>query len=127
MKVKDYSAAVLELITNGMSVDDALTGLTTMLKNRGHMRLRTQILRDLTQRMEVKGTSSEIVVTLAKPGDETALNTAIKSACEKLMGSTYTIHIDETITGGFIAKTQYTQIDQSYKKKLLLLYGSLTK
>jgi F0F1-type ATP synthase delta subunit len=125
MNVRDYSTAVLELVTEGKDESNILQSLLRMLKSRGHESLYPKILRELTQKLERKESKRGVIVTLARPDDETRLKDQIKEALTELNATDYTTSIDPSITGGFIAQGEEKRIDASYKKSLLTLYRSL--
>jgi F0F1-type ATP synthase delta subunit len=126
MRARDYTHAVLELIHEGMSVDEAFRGLTHTLKKRDHHSLYPSILRELERNAEKMITKETATLTLAKKDDESKFKAEIIEALALLGTSSHTVHTDSTITGGFILEGNEKRIDESYKKKLLTLYRSLT-
>jgi F0F1-type ATP synthase delta subunit len=127
MRARDYSHAVLELIQDGMSTDEAFRGLTYTLIKRGHRSLYPAILRELERHVDKLSEMNTVTVTLAKHDHESKLKAEITEALTLLGTTTYTIRTDSTITGGFIAEGQGKRIDESHKKKLLTLYRTLIK
>ncbi len=126
MRARDYTHAVLELIHEGMNVDEAFRGLTYTLIQRGHRSLFPAILRELERNAEKIALKETATLTLAKKDDETKLKTEIGEALALLNATSHTVRTDPTITGGFILEGNEKRIDESYKKKLLTLYRSLT-
>lgn len=126
MRARDYTHAVLELIHEGMSVDEAFRGLTYTLIQRGHRSLFPAILRELERNAEMMVAKETATLTLAKKDDESKLKAEITKALELIGATAHTVRTDSTITGGFILEGNEKRIDESYKKKLLTLYRSLT-
>lgn len=127
MRVTDYSKAVSELIRDGMTFDTALTNLKRMLQARGHTRLYRKILTLLIIDSEKEEKENAVTLILAHKEDEAKYSKEIKEA--RTMGNTEThqTRIDQTIIGGFIIQGGQQRIDQSYKRRLLTLYRSLTQ
>lgn len=126
MRVHDYSTSVGELLRNGMSFDTTMERLTQILKKRGHTALYPKILRTLIRDMEREEARDTITVTVAKEADLDRFKDAITKGETVMKGAHRTTKTDETIIGGFIIENRETRIDNSYKKRLLTLYRSLT-
>lgn len=125
MRVSDYATAILELIQNGMSEEKAFTGLSRVLRERGHERLYPKILRTLNTSALKYMKRDVVTITVAREEDATLFKENIKEAVLTLEGKETSTRVSTTITGGFIAENKEKRIDASYKKKLLTLYRSL--
>ncbi len=121
-----YITAFLDLIASGMSVDDAVRGLASILKKRDHSRLLPSILRGALRQLEgTEGTAARVII--ARSEDVIALRTAIETHLAALGGNTdATITVDETIIGGVVVEHAHQRIDASWKTALANLYRRVT-
>lgn len=127
MRVRDYTESVYALYTEGVDIDTLMKNLVATLSRRGHERLLPKILSQLLHVSEKEGKRNEVTIILANAAHEALLADDIKKALSQLGKSQYTVRIDPTITGGFIAESTEARIDRSYKKQLLTTYRSLIK
>jgi F0F1-type ATP synthase delta subunit len=125
MRVHDYTESVYALYKNGMDVETLISNLKMTLTRKGHVRLLPAILADLKRLADKEQERSTIFVTLAHKDHQETHKEEINNAVEKLGGTSHTVQIDPTITGGFIATGAESRIDRSYKKQLLTIYRSL--
>jgi len=109
---------------DGLQPKDVLARLDTVLEKRGHQKLRTSIYAQLRKYEALRESSETPVVTVAKEGDFKRLKTAISAALDTTgAGEGHTKDVvDERLTGGFIVRHKNTEVDASYRTKLLSLY-----
>jgi len=125
MNERVYSEALCQAIAGGMKPDAALSRLREILKEHGHAALYGKILKRAEAHLAKDADAGMLEVTVAKAGDEKTYTDAIAKIKEDLDVTHTTIRIDETIAGGYIARTKNREIDASYKKSLLSLYRKL--
>lgn len=125
MNRKVYTQALINALNSGLKPDQALLGLRRTLETRGHTSLYAPIIKDVV--MILKKHESEVVATivLAQKDDEKLYTTQIERFLSSFAMKKKII-VDETIIGGFIAKTKKIEHDQSYKESLASIYRSLT-
>ena len=122
-----YITAVLELFEKGQESSQVLEGLKQTLKKRGHERLYASVLRGVERVLEAGGTETSRVIVASSAAYEKQ-KAAIEAALQSLgADGAPEVIVDETIVGGFIAEANDTQLDKSYKTKLVSLYRNLTK
>jgi F0F1-type ATP synthase delta subunit len=126
MNERIYSEALYKAVSGGMKLDAALSRLKEILKERGHDALYGKILRSAEARFRKDEGAGTLEVTVAKKGDEKAFKDEIANAKERFGATHTTIRIDESIAGGYIARTNDKEVDASYKSALLSIYRSLT-
>jgi F0F1-type ATP synthase delta subunit len=128
MQIRDYIQATSEAL---LHTEDSLTVLENLKKYlhvRGLMKVYPRILRGVVERVSRNEKTMVPVVTLARASDFDTYADAILSSVTKVGGDmkNYTIHVDESIIGGFIVKGKSERIDTSYKNTLLHTYKRLT-
>lgn len=127
MLVHDYSSALLDLLLNGSKQADVFDSLKTLLKNKGHEKLYARILRDTQKRIEKQSEQAHIHVIVSREKDLKNLEDSILKTIATLGGGTeFLTGEDPTLIGGFKVIGYGKVIDQSFKKKLLSVYRSLT-
>lgn len=127
MLVHDYSSALFDLLTQKKRGDEIFVSLKSLLKKKGHEKLYTAILKDLSKKMTKSSEQGSVQVIVGRKKDIKDLEDSILKAISSL-GSKYeyTTQVDPTIIGGFKIISKNKVIDQSYKKQLLTIYRSLT-
>lgn len=124
---ENYINAVLEMYMADKESTNVLEGLKKTLARKGHNRLYAPVLRGVLRVLESRGTEHSRVV-VASHESYTKQKNAIESALRALGAEgSHEVIVDETIVGGFIAEANNTQLDKSYKTKLVSLYRNLTK
>ncbi len=126
----DYAQALLAVMSAGMPVDTALSGLKAALAKKNHSKLFGPILHEVLRQLESDKGASHAIVSIAKPADAVALAAPIAVALKNLGVTTDTEVkevLDETLVGGFVATFNYQEHDQSYKHALVTLFESITK
>lgn len=124
---KHYITAILEMIKAGQSPDEVLTGLSKVLKAKGHEQLKAAILRGVLRILEAESDRRVTVIVLAKKDDAARYQAAIAKALSELDAeANYQVAEDATIIGGFVAKAKNTTYDASYKTQLVKLYRDIT-
>jgi F0F1-type ATP synthase delta subunit len=125
MSERIYSEALYGAISGGIKLDAALSRLKEVLKDRGHQALYAKILKQTEARLKKDMGAHTLEVIFARQSDEKAYKDEIMKIREALGATHTTIRIDETIAGGYIARTRGKEIDASHKKSLLSIYRSL--
>ncbi len=126
MNERIYGEALYKAVSGGVSLDAALSRLKEILKEHGHGSLYGKILKNTESRFVKDAGATELKIILAKESDEKTFITEIKKV-EEAFGATHTtVSIDESIAGGYIARTNEKELDASYKKSLLEVYRQLT-
>lgn len=121
-----YTKAVLDLLATGAEVTTVATGLTRVLKARGHDRLAMPIWRAVLRTLRA-GADNQAVVYIDSIADVSAYQAEIKALLTTLQGGTsFTTQIDPTLIGGYIVEANKQRVDRSYKNHLLTLYRSIT-
>ena len=122
MLPRSYAIAVKDMLRDGRSFPEVLASLDEVLKSRGHIKLKSAVLRELLRLFE--GDQAERVeMILAKEGDAKALEGAIKDSLKALnVKDVSRTSIDDSLIGGYILKNSGHQIDKSYKRALIDLY-----
>jgi F0F1-type ATP synthase delta subunit len=127
MYTKDYTQATYEVIREGADPEKTLASLLRYLEKRGLSKLYPSILRGLGERMRRAEKSSVPRVVLARESDFKKNKEHIEHLLTDITETKdHTIHIDESIIGGFILENRNKRIDHSYKKELLQAYRRLT-
>lgn len=126
MNERIYAEALYGAIASGTKLDVALSRLKGILKGRGHDALYGKILKATEARLAKDEEAGTLQIVLARASDEKTYKKEIEKIQEALGATHTTIRIDETIAGGYIARTKDREIDASYKKSLLTVYRSLT-
>ena len=121
-----YTAAILDLIDQGIPVDDVLRDVQAVMARRGHTRLYAQVLRTVARMLSARAARAGVTVAIARSSDAEVHAAAIKEAVAALASEgTYTTTVDPTLIGGFVARSRDRIIDASYKTALLRLYRSI--
>jgi len=125
-----YAQALHASLRDGMSVEVALSRLTTVLQKKRHEKLLVPVLLEVVRILETQNGTDIAEVRVARSGDVTLLTSNIKTALANLgaTGSTKVLEvIDKTLVGGFVTTYNYREQDESYKRILKSLYDSITK
>lgn len=125
MNERVYSEALYQAVAGGLKLDAALLRLKEILKERGHTALYGKLLKRAEARFEKEAGAGTLEITVARKGDEKIYTEEIAKIKKDLNVTHTTVRIDETITGGYIARTQSQEIDASHKKSLLSIYRQL--
>lgn len=120
-----YVTAVVDLIKNGTSVEEALDRVTTYMKLHGHEKLLPTVLRGVLRELEVVTKTMAPHITVAKEAD--AVSEAVAQALTKLEAQNPVVTVDDSIIGGYVVEHNHKQINASYKQKLITLYRNITK
>jgi F0F1-type ATP synthase delta subunit len=124
---KHYIKAVLEMIRTGKSPDEIFTGLSKVLKEKGHERLKASVLSGVLRILEAESDRTSTTITVAKSEDISRYESAIAEALKKLaVSNDYKVLEDKSVIGGFIANANNQVYDASYKTKLVNLYRNIT-
>ena len=126
----EYAQALITVINEGTSVNDALTGLKQALDRKHHSKLYAPVLLEVIRTLESSAGATTAIVTIAKTSDAHTLQVAILKALEQLgtlKDTQITGVVDETLIGGFVATYNYKEYDHSYKNALKSLYESIIK
>ena len=121
-----YAQAGYEALEGGMPIAKVLSRLEEVLTSRGHASLYKESLGGLLARVEKKESENVAHVTVAHKGAEKNFATEIKSFLKEGGIEHSSIHVDETIVGGYIIEGKGKREDASYKKSLLEIYRALT-
>lgn len=122
MNIADaYAQGLHRAVQNGTAAGTATDALVALLKHDGKLALLPSIKRAY-ERLLYKATQSGPTLTLAHAHDESSAKKSIGDAAH-----TATVTIDKTLIGGFVFRTDATQIDRSYKSALLSMYRSMTR
>lgn len=125
MNERIYGEALYKAVSGGISLDAALSRLKEVLGEHGHGSLYGKILKNAESRFVKDAGAEELKIILAKESDEKVFRDEIKKVQETFGATHTTVRIDESIAGGYIARTNEREIDASYKKSLLSIYRSL--
>jgi F0F1-type ATP synthase delta subunit len=121
-----YIKALIKTILTGTPVETALANTKVVLEKKGHQKLWGVVLKGLVRELEYALALSTPKIFLAKD-DAQALEKA-KAAAKAISGSDESeVVIDESLIGGYIARTKDIQVDSSYKRALLDVYRKVTK
>lgn len=126
MQERTYSAALVGAVSGGMKLDVALKNLKKILERNGHSALYANILKEAEAAFAKAEEKRGLEVTLANADDHQRYKKDIERMEEQYGKGHATVRIDETITGGYIARTDETEVDASFKTALRRLYRSLT-
>ncbi|MBX2866813.1 F0F1 ATP synthase subunit delta [Candidatus Kaiserbacteria bacterium] len=127
MRARDYIEAAYQALQDGKDISEVLTGLYATLENRGHQKLKAQILSGLLTYIEEKERSTAPELRLAKEEDAKKLSVSIKEALKELGAEEEPrVSIDAKHIGGYTATYNGKRIDRSYKSALLQLYKNIT-
>jgi F0F1-type ATP synthase delta subunit len=124
---KVYVTALTDSLLSGVSFETSLLNLKRVLKEKGHTRLLSQILRASSRELVSKQQRQFATITLA---DADSVSLEKMKAILKSLGADenrYYSVIDPTLIGGFTVRTQSQYLDASYKNALLNLYRKVTK
>lgn len=125
---KEYTQAVLEMVEIGAKPDTVLSGLSTTMHKRGHIKLYASVLQSILRILEARPAQKVPTVSVAKESDLTAYkNTIAETLTSMGVTESPTIHIDDTLIGGFTVEHDSKRIDQSHKGKLISLYRNIAK
>lgn len=118
-----YATALHRAVQQGTDAAKACESLVLVLAREGKKALLPSVLRAY-QRLVFAHKRSGTTITLANTKDESAA----RAACAKAFGTTdASIHIDDTIIGGYAIEHQSKRIDHTYKSALLKMYRSITQ
>ncbi len=123
-----YVTALTESILAGLSVEQALMNVKAVMQRKGHLRLWSQVLRATKRVLESRLISVLPQVTVAK--ERLVNQELIKSALIKLGAAEvkdYSVAVDSSLVGGFVARYKGQLLDTSYKQALLKLYRTVSK
>lgn len=121
MLADSYATALHRAIQQGTDAAKACESLVSVLTREGKKALLPSILRAY-QRLVFAHKRSGTTITLANTQNEKAA----RAACMQAFGATdASIHIDETIIGGYAIEHQSKRIDNTYKSALLTMYRSI--
>lgn len=126
MNRKIYSEATYRALESGLSPEAAVLGLRTVLTRHGHVSLYGAVLKDVVRMLEKKEKNTTVTVLVAKQTDVDKYAAHVARFVEEVRGARTEVVVDETLVGGFIAKTTAYKRDQSYKESLASLYRALT-
>lgn len=121
-----YARAIHTALVNGLTIDQALTGLQKTLARHGHESLYGSVLREVLALVQDAERKKTATIVLAKALDEKTYTQHIEAFMAEARASEKVIVIDESIIGGFIAKTTTVKRNQSYKESLIQIYRSVT-
>jgi len=126
MNRKIYTEATQRALATGLSPEQVLSGLQKVLTRHGHTTLYPMILKDVLKSLEKGEKNKTVTVRVAKAGDADTYRTQIA----QFVSDTQSVHtevvVDETLIGGFMARTPHHMRDQSYKESLVSIYRALT-
>ena len=125
MTRKVYAEAIYRAITSGLEPEKALSGLRQVLTRHGHVSLYASILKDLLISLKKAENDTTATIVLARKEDRENYAKQIEQFVTETKATEAQIVIDESIIGGFIAKTKTTKRDQSYKESLISIYRSV--
>lgn len=126
MTPKQYAQAFIELLNAGTQSDAALSGLDAALQQRGHEKLKRQILTIVHRTLTAHAREAGVTLTVAKEGDEKRYKAAVKAVCDELgIDAPTETAVDTTLIGGFVLATGTKRADRSYKRTLQNLYRNI--
>ena len=115
-----YAGALIRLVDGGMSPKDAVAAIAKVLRTRGRLALLPRVGRAFA-RMSAQGVAkSQSRITVARTEDA---ETARKAS--GLVNAS--IHVDDSLIGGWRIEHGDTLVDVSYKKHLLTMYNRATR
>ena len=126
MNQKIYTTAVIRTLQAGTPAEQSLSGLREVLTRHGHMSLYSTILKNVLRTLLKSEKDTSARITLARTDDAQVYAADIKAFLADARATSHEIIIDETIIGGFTARTTAMQRNQSYKESLASIYRAVT-
>lgn len=124
----EYTKALLDIIHDGTPIEAALSGLRTVMTERGHARIYGKVLHNALRILSAHNAYAGAFVTVAAQRDVQAHQTAITAALTQLKAEpSYQVTVDDSLIGGYVVQANNTIIDASYKKALSEIYHRLTQ
>lgn len=125
MNERIYSEALHQAILNGTRIDAALKHLSEILNKNGHSALYAKILKAAAAKFAKDERASTLEIVLARASDEKAYKGEIAALKKSTNAAETSVRLDETIVGGYIARSATKEVDASFKRSLLAIYRSL--
>jgi F0F1-type ATP synthase delta subunit len=125
MNERIYSEALHQAVLTGTRIDVALRHLKEILKRNGHSALYAKVLKAAEAKFAKDERTGTLEIVLARTSDEKAYKEEIAAVKKSADAAHTTIRLDETIVGGYIARSATKEVDASFKRSLLAIYRSL--
>ncbi len=123
---ENYTKALIASINEGISPQQALANLQTVLKKNGHEKLYRSILSKALRLLEGRR-SGITTVLVARESDLQKYESAIQNILNEFnVEGDFVKEVDGTLIGGFQIDTENFRVDKTYKQKLINLYHNIT-
>lgn len=125
MNRKIYTEAAHGALEKGLTPEQMLAGLRTVLTRNGHSSLYTAVLKELVVSLKKDEADTVATIIVAHHDDVQKYADSIAEFVREAHAQSTAVVIDETIVGGFIAKTKTKKYNQSYAESLATIYRSI--
>lgn len=123
-----YAQALWKAVEGGMTPHAAVKALTEKLQRDGRTALMPRVARAFQRLAEREGSKHDIVLTVAREGDERQAKSAAKEILASLKADADGLktQVDDSIIGGWRLEGRGMLVDNSYKSQLLKIYHRVT-
>ncbi len=126
--IRTYVESILTLHRSGTPIEDILSAVQRILEKSGRRTLYKKILKQTLAALEQEHKRNTPYIQSATGSTLTEQRAEIESIIRELGGTAAPVEEqDDSLIGGFTVTYNNTIVDQSYKRKLLTVYESLTE
>lgn len=121
---RQYAEALVVLARKGGDIQALFENLAYVLARRGHQKLLPRIEQEFAMRAKETLYAATARLMVARTKDAAAAERALTET--GIPAEQCTLHIDDSLIGGYVYRNQHTMMDSSHKRALLQLYRKLT-
>jgi F0F1-type ATP synthase delta subunit len=127
MNCKQYAKILIEEEKSQKDFSEFFNNFINFLKEKGGLKLLPKVLVEVENLVEQENRNNKTKIILKDKSFLEKYKKDISKLSDNFNIESLEVEENKNIVGGFILKNKKSKLDNSYKKKLLSLYGNILK